>query len=355
MKTGKRNSAFTLVELLVVIAIIGILVALLLPAVQAARESARRSQCVNNLRQVGLAALNFESARKEFPTAGGCSDSYHDPLQEFRPLFGFENAGWAYQVLPYIEEGAVANLRPDFGWFNGSPAMVETSVPLFSCPSREIRFAIWNGFRIALNDYAGVMGPYADENGDVPGYGLQYSMFAQANDAEWDTVWTGIIIKGGHAQSGGTATANNVEVRGGVGFKNITDGSSKTIMFAEKAVNALHYSYTRAGRYDDWWDTGQYHTADYATMRHFSVGSGSAWFGSENFTFINDAEQRPDGWIDGATGRTRELGFGSAHSGITIAVMGDGSTRSISNDADVIALIRLGNRADGEVVGVDDI
>ena len=102
-----RSLGFTLVELLVVIAIIGILIGMLLPAVQQVREAARRTQCMNNLRQIGLAALNHESAYQRFPTAGGCSDGYHDPNEEFRPLYRLENGGWMYQVLPFMEQNYV--------------------------------------------------------------------------------------------------------------------------------------------------------------------------------------------------------------------------------------------------------
>jgi prepilin-type N-terminal cleavage/methylation domain-containing protein len=98
-KSGRRNG-FTLVELLVVIAIIGILVAMLLPAVQAAREAARRSQCQNNVRQIALALLNFHDVKKEFPHG-----AYTHPVDGHS--FEQDGLGWATKILPQLEENAV--------------------------------------------------------------------------------------------------------------------------------------------------------------------------------------------------------------------------------------------------------
>ncbi len=350
-----KRRGFTLVELLVVIAIIGILIGMLLPAVQQVREAARRTSCMNNMRQIGLAAMNFESGNQEFPTAGGCSDAYHDPIQEYRPLFGFQNAGWMYQILPYIEQNNVADLRPQNGWWGGDPSMVETEIPIYNCPSRGPRFATYNLFQVRLNDYAGVMGPYADENGDVPNYGLTFSNWNDPNPAENSTVWTGIIVKGGHAKNMGQTTAEQVWRYTASTFGSIPDGSSNTIMFMEKAVNARNYNFSREGQYDDWWDTGYYHTADFTTMRFFTFASTTAWFGPQEFTILSDTAPRPDNWVDANTGRTRELGFGSAHPGVAASVLGDGSTHTFKNTADVLTLIRLGKRADGQVVSLEDL
>ena len=169
--SSRRNrlSAFTLVELLVVIAIIGILVGLLLPAVQAAREAARRMQCQNNLKQIGLAFQNFESAYKRFPTAGwydwcnalpsskppgvpaeewgqsGCIVEYgpsgsrvnsfsNGPVVSGQPTgspwSGPPNqaAGWPYQVLGYIEQQAAMQLAGGY--------IRSVSMPAYICPSR---------------------------------------------------------------------------------------------------------------------------------------------------------------------------------------------------------------------------
>src|SRR6185436_3076641 len=105
-----HRDGFTLVELLVVIAIIGILVALLLPAVQAAREAARRSQCANNFKQVGLASLNYESTKKIFPMGIEMWRTIHpcawisDPRNDSGTYYGF---GWGTFILPYIEQTAL--------------------------------------------------------------------------------------------------------------------------------------------------------------------------------------------------------------------------------------------------------
>ena len=105
-----NGRAFTLVELLVVVAIVGVLVSLLLPAVQAARARARRAQCANKLRQVALATLNFESAKNSLPPAGIARihrDTEFD-VDVFNPFGGFQ-IGWAVLILPYLEGGAYAD------------------------------------------------------------------------------------------------------------------------------------------------------------------------------------------------------------------------------------------------------
>jgi prepilin-type N-terminal cleavage/methylation domain-containing protein len=102
-----RPRAFTLVELLVVIAIIGILVALLLPAIQAARESARRTQCSNHLKQIGLGFQNHHDTYRFFPTAGhhwGYAPEYEGATPLIAPK---QRAGWAFQILPFIEQSIV--------------------------------------------------------------------------------------------------------------------------------------------------------------------------------------------------------------------------------------------------------
>jgi prepilin-type N-terminal cleavage/methylation domain-containing protein len=106
-----RKLGFTLVELLVVIAIIGILVALLLPAIQAAREAARRTQCVNKLRQMGVALLNHESTKGEFPTGG--TEPWHNEGDE-TVIYG-KGYGWMVQILPYVENAALRDISKGYG------------------------------------------------------------------------------------------------------------------------------------------------------------------------------------------------------------------------------------------------
>ena len=119
------TTGFTLVELLVVIAIIGILVALLLPAIQAAREAAHRSQCSNNLRQIALALLNHESTKNVFPAGALQNVHYTSGANPFEVY-----TGWTREILPFAEDTCAARLYPDpsvpvFIGGNNPPALIQ--------------------------------------------------------------------------------------------------------------------------------------------------------------------------------------------------------------------------------------
>jgi prepilin-type N-terminal cleavage/methylation domain-containing protein/prepilin-type processing-associated H-X9-DG protein len=152
---------FTLVELLVVVAIIGVLVSLLLPAVQAARESARLSQCKNNLRQIGLALTAYESRRGEFPI--GCLDCGYAKKPPGQPAVFHRFHSWNAQLLPELEQAALWHVM-DLGVpSNKDPNRTAgaTEVDVFLCPStleedRLSRNGLWKGQ--AFTDYSGVYG-----------------------------------------------------------------------------------------------------------------------------------------------------------------------------------------------------
>lgn len=155
------HSAFTLVELLVVIAIIGILVALLLPAVQSAREAARASQCRNNLKQIGLGILNFESAMQRLP--GGTEANAEDCTQP-DTLKDCRGIGMYALILPYLEQGSldtrlsdILDQRDEAGWawptFVSDPVVADMRISVYICPST----ATWSGVQ-PRRDYTGVTG-----------------------------------------------------------------------------------------------------------------------------------------------------------------------------------------------------
>jgi prepilin-type N-terminal cleavage/methylation domain-containing protein len=123
MATWKKRRGFTLVELLVVIAIIGILVSLLLPAVQAAREAARRMQCSNNLKQIGLALHIYHDTHNRFPFAVVGSDI-------ITTVPGWQRLTWSFVVYPYLEQQALYEARdPNFRLFQGPNVSVDWTAP----------------------------------------------------------------------------------------------------------------------------------------------------------------------------------------------------------------------------------
>ncbi len=355
--TQRKNQGFTLVELLVVIAIIGILIGMLLPAVQQVREAARRAACQNNLRQLALASHNFESSNMHFPTAGDCSDGYWDPNRQTSQVYEIENMGWAYQILPFMEQNILHDRRSQNGvWLGGNPAIAEQSVAAFVCPTRGQRISLnqYFLFPLMLSDYAGVGGGWTNEDGGVDGWGLSFSGYGAPSPTEFLTTWTGIIAKGGHVNL--SATPAEVKVYPKIGFGKIQDGVSNTILFMEKAANAQFYSF-QSTQFSDWWESGTYHSADWSSMRiccpEFPNDPWGGWRGFD-VGLWSDAQERPAAVQEG-TGRTREMGFGSPHPSSVTAVFGDGSTHSIKQNANLLIVNSLGHRQDRTVYSLESI
>ena len=250
-RTARERSGthgFTLVELLVVIAIIGILIALLLPAVQAAREAARRAQCNNNLKQLGIAMHSFYAAKKHFPTAGANSDAMPELLYDINRS---ERASWLYQILPFMEETAVAGVTPsNAGGFEGKGAS-DVPIATFQCPSRSPRATsvpTGIGMVYGLTDYAGIM-TYYPSGSLVSGGGPVPTAYLGRLNVLTDpqvNIYCGIISGGGFCLDG-DKNCHNYWKFPPITIAKVSDGLSKTIAVMEKSANAKFYQPDPAG------------------------------------------------------------------------------------------------------------
>jgi len=240
-----RRAAFTLVELLVVIAIIGVLVALLLPAIQAAREASLRTRCLNNVKQTSLGVILHESSLKMFPNNGEHFSSGRKMLGSKPAAAPNQTWGWMYQILPFIEEQAV--------WNDPSSAKARGAViNSLSCPSRRSPTIFGGAF---LSDYVG-------NGGDTQEGGSNH---------------TGPIVK-----------FNDVRIS----YRRLVDGASKTLLIAEKFVsmdNREGGSWgDNTGYYCGWgWDSVRFGRR--APQYDFSLGSAGSFdmFGAAHSTGFN--------------------------------------------------------------------
>ena len=357
MNAQSKRSAFTLVELLVVIAIIGILIGMLLPAVQSVREAARRTSCFNNLRQIGIASHNYETTYGHLPTAGDCDWSFwHQP---YEGEHGYENLGWGYQLLPFIEQKAIGDLRRQD---ETRSLFIDTPVPMYNCPSRGERWMIAASTleRFRVGDYAGCQAGWQLEDGTFDGSwaGVEWKCNEPPRDVsgsgritEMKQAFRGIISKAGHYDEAADVPYDFKRV----GFEDIQDGSSNTIMFMEKSIMAQRYTHVYALPWDsdDW--RGYFAPSSVAIMRF-------PWTKESGDPLI-----RPDGWtrpeiqaslnngFDPSDDIVSERTFGSAHPGICAGVLGDGSTHAVNQSITRIALMQSIFRSDGYGIPADTL
>lgn len=359
-KTTVHNMArraFTLVELLVVIAIIGILIGMLLPAVQQVREAARRTQCLNNMRQTALAAINFESSRMNFPTQGIQNIQFFRGGLE-RPTQGLENFSWVFQILPFMEQGNLANRRAATRGLGVDPdtnlSIVGESIPNLTCPSRGVRFFMTtdlNPGRHFIADYAAFLVDPGHHNTardsgefgiapnlDLMGSGSLFNLQAPADGNNFlQTRWLGVIAPGAE----GTNDSNNgslINRLPSVGYGAVTDGSSNTIMIAEKAARSDNYNPVQN-------DASINRSFNNFEMRSVTGHGYTNVRGANNGNFPTFA--------DSFRGTAFHLlGFGSAHPGTFNAALADGSTQSLPLEISSVDMYRAFVRNDGTVVNL---
>ena len=346
-----RRLGFTLIELLVVIAIIAVLIALLLPAVQQARESARRTQCKNNLKQLGLAIHNYHDVHGQFP-------------QNFDSAWGLgvgaPNAiswSWLVMSLPYIDQAPLYNLF-DFSTFNAAgrnndwdgsgatPAPVKSPrqlrqrvITAFICPSNDqpalrsgpqvIGYADgngWGGSDAAGTDYVGNMGHVWSgwkDNGNVPDFPSADGRFVKGSNP--GTPW----VNGDRINE--QRNLNGVFFyQGAARISQITDGTSNTIAVFED----MHWKGITAGKFN------------------YGAHVDSAWTVANSAinTVRNPINNRNPAWLNGDWD-CRTHGWSSRHTGGAHGLLCDGSVRFVSENIDHLVRYNVGVRNDGNTVG----
>ena len=318
---------FTLVELLVVIAIVAILVALLLPAVNVARESARRAHCVNNLRQLALATANFESATRLYPPA-----RLEPRPGDFSTYCGGLQPSWPVRLMPYLEEQAQFETWDLYGEFKLHDVAVRNGVlPSMICPTRRgngqlaVATATYEtepapcgcgGYR---KQFGGALGDYGAVHGDP-----SPASDGGRNNFSYGGFGSGIIISSRPQCERFQATGWIDRIR----VKDIKDGLSNTLLIGE-----MHIQQEELGKYPF---DGPIYDGD--------VFQSWARIGGPGFPIAYGANDLA----------TDFLSFGSWHPGGCNFALADGSVRSLQPWLDTSILANLCHRRDGQVVKIDD-
>jgi prepilin-type N-terminal cleavage/methylation domain-containing protein len=332
-----QRRGFTLVELLVVIAIIAILVALLLPAVNSAREAARRTQCMNHIRQVTLAAINHESAQRSLPAGGWGWHWVGDADRGFGPD---QPGGWIFNSLPFFEETSAYEAVRDGDRENTTPRQMDAArlivvspLSMMNCPSRRSTkpypkpvdgtYIARNASRNPANNNLAGRTDYAINAGDgivqknLPnqvlnenGAGPNSMRPADINNYQWiekkspPWIFNGVCFE-----------------RSAIKLKHIPDGTSKTYMIVEKYINPANYENGNDGGDNETWCTG---------------------FNNDNYR-VSGVVPRQD-----RMGQAEARAMGSAHAAGFFASMCDGSVQFYEYEIDMITHRANSNRRDSK-------
>jgi prepilin-type N-terminal cleavage/methylation domain-containing protein/prepilin-type processing-associated H-X9-DG protein len=348
-----RRRGFTLIELLVVIAIIAVLVALLLPAVQQAREAARRSQCKNNLKQIGLALMNYEETNKMLPIGSNST-----------PAGGWGVSFWV-GLTPYLDMQTVANDfqysgQPAGSNYNGGVAFSDASpgytgaggntagnvngqllrgklFSVFSCPSSPlpVQKDTGGGFITQVSQYVGIAGAVDDPVGTPGGFFNAVPQFNSDNCCSCPA-------QGVHARSGGLVAVAAIQLR------DITDGQSQTMAVSEQSDFATNAAGAPVQINDNHgWTMGTAGLSVTTSQRHF------------NLTTVryspNAVKQLGGAALPGVCNNDgANNGLFSAHTGGVHAVFFDGSVRFLSDNINLSTLKSISSRNEGNVAPVGD-
>jgi len=333
-----KRSGFTLVELLVVIAIIGILIGMLLPAVQAVREAARRTQCANNGKQLALAMLNYESANQRFPPA--INSEFDRGRADAPPVIGRPSdsndgvqQGWGFFILPFIEQNALheqyqtATDDGETDWYlvadSTGQLVASNTIPAFICPSD----ANPDGdFNLSLTDMSA-------PNGQIYGKSNYVAAIGAGNHVET-------------RRDTGTITWGIMATNSRTTFGDIRDGSSNTILIGERSSRTEEESGAvpseSVNAYGAIW-AGRILNSRRNERGHFS-----------NDTCVGRLTTDNDSRSWGVNGTRSSDGLVSSfHTGGGHASFADGSTHFLSDNTTLDTLKRLAAMADGLVINSD--
>lgn len=321
LRNPRGRHGFTLVELLVVIAIIGILVALLLPAVQAAREAARRSQCSNNLKQLGLALHNYHDTYKRFPPA-----CFKEIWQDQPSGAARQSLLWSGSILPYMEQQTLFDQIVGMGYYmvwndNGpNQSVLQARVDGYHCPSApEANLTFTDAgsvanrprgnYGVVISGTIGVQWPYHNGSGE------HNSHVDDCNNGS-GSPGAAVPPSSFHVRCNGPFFMQNKSTS----FSNILDGTSNTVFIGERVYKPRGMNNPSSPKRD----YNYIGTVD-------SVNRASMYSGSTGIE-MNSLDLSDRGWA----------GFHSAHPGGAQFTLGDASTRFLSHDIDRLVYSSLG-------------